>query len=260
VGIDAPEMAPHKRARGGGASNGILRAAQSVAKDRHKPEARIPDTKVNRKPKEAGRGAERLTTLSSQGIYHQPLPGPSFQQGWAVEAADGQLVWVVGREEAEAVQREQEQQEETKLEEFKILKKFKPKHKALLEATEADRERGTVQEIKCRLCPDTKLKTWEDFKRHCDAVEAHPLKISFCEHCGDFFARGDSLERHYKKHPAECLRVTPAKAALKRTETESVHAEFIARPVGISGCPSHRSSRTCILTPRRSAVALQDAN
>jgi hypothetical protein len=24
----------------------------------------------------------------------------------------------------------------------------------------------------------------------------HPLKISFCNHCGDFFARSDTLKRH----------------------------------------------------------------
>jgi hypothetical protein len=37
--------------------------------------ARIPKQATNGKPKEAGHGAERLVTLSSQGIYHQSLLG-----------------------------------------------------------------------------------------------------------------------------------------------------------------------------------------
>jgi len=86
------------------------------------------------------------------------------------------------------------------------------RHKALLAATQAD---WTRREIKCRLCPDTRLKTWEDFKRHCDTMEAHPLKISFCGKCGDFFARGDSLERHYRNRPKKCFSLAPEEAGAK---------------------------------------------
>ncbi|KAH9985186.1 hypothetical protein BJV74DRAFT_847286 [Russula compacta] len=60
-------------------------------------------------------------------------------------------------------------------------------------------------------------------------MEAHPLKISFCDHCGDFFARRDSLERHCKNRPPECLEVGLEKAEAKRRETETVHREFQAR-------------------------------
>jgi hypothetical protein len=165
------------------------------------------------------------------------LPGPSFQQGWAVKAADGKLIWVEGSVEAEAVrhsdstiqQQQGQGQEQESVQHFKIPRKFKPAHKALLVAMEADFARGTVQEIKCRLCPDTKLKTWEDYKRHCDTMETHPLKISFCDHCGDFFARGDSLARHRNNPPAECDSVSPAKAAEKRRVTQDAHGEFIKR-------------------------------
>ena len=51
---------------------------------------------------------------------------------------------------------------------------------------------GAVQVIKCRLCPDAKLKDFEEFKRHCKTSETHPLVIHFCDRCGDYFAR-DSL-------------------------------------------------------------------
>ena len=90
--------------------------------------------------------------------------------------------------------------------------------------------RGSVREIKCRRCPKTPnptLKTWEDFKRHCN-TETHP-NISFCNDCGDFFARCDSLKRHRRHPPAECLSVTRGKADEKRRETQRVHDEFMAR-------------------------------
>jgi hypothetical protein len=224
---DTQDMPPQKRARGA-TSDGILKAKGSAARTRHKPVARIPTKRFNGKPKEAGRGAEGLATPNAQGIYRQPLLGPSFQQGWAAEAADGQLIWVEGSAE-EGVVSTVQQQQEAKDEHFKIPKKFKMGHKALLASTQADWARGAIREIKCRLCPDTKLKTWEDFKRHCDTMEAHPLKISFCDDCGDFFARIDLLGRHRKNPPPECLSVTPEKAGTKRRETQKAHDEFRAR-------------------------------
>jgi hypothetical protein len=151
-----------------------------------------------------------------------------------VEAADGELTWVEGSVRAEAVRHsdsttQQQRQEEGREKLFKIPRKFKTEHKALLVATEADLARGTVQEIKCRLCPDTNFKKWEDYKRHCDTIEAHPLKISFCDFCGNFFARGDSLRRHQINQPPECASVTPERAAAKRRETQNAHDEFIGR-------------------------------
>jgi hypothetical protein len=115
---------------------------------------------------------------------------------------------------------QQQQQQEAKDDHFKIPRTFKVGHQALLVATQADWDRGTIHEIRCRLCPDTWLKSWEDFKHHRDTTEAHPLRISFCDLCGDFFARTDSLERHKNNPPQECHRVTPEKADAKRRETE----------------------------------------
>jgi len=56
-------------------------------------------------------------------------------------------------------------------------------------------------------------------------MEAHPDKISFCKHCGDFFACSDSSIRLYDSRPHECRNVSPAIAEMKRRETERVHAE-----------------------------------
>jgi hypothetical protein len=199
VGINAHDVPPQKRARGG--TSGILKAKRSAAGTRHNLVARIPKTRFECKPKEAGRGAERLATPSAHGIYHQSSPGPSFQQGWAVEPADGKPNWVEGSVDEDAAHRidstvQQQQEEATEL--FKIPRKFKPGYRLLLQASEADFARGAVQTIKCRLCPDTKLKDFEEFKRHCKTMETHPLELHFCDRCGDYFARSDSLKRHHK--------------------------------------------------------------
>jgi hypothetical protein len=45
----------------------ILKAARSALRSHHKPAARIPKSRINREPKEAGRRAERLATPNSQG-------------------------------------------------------------------------------------------------------------------------------------------------------------------------------------------------
>jgi hypothetical protein len=230
VGIDTPEIPPPKRARGSGATSGNLKAARSAARTRHKPEARNPSKKINGKPKEAGRGAERLATPSAQGIYHQSSLGP-LQQGWVEEAANGTLIWVEESVDETVVQhsdstvQQQLQQEEggNKDTKIRIPRKFEPVYMALLK----DLKDGMVPEIRCRLCPDTKLKTWEEFKRHCYTNEAHPLKISFCDSCGDYFARGDSLGRHRKTPPRECKEVKPEKAAEKRRETQLAHDKFL---------------------------------
>jgi hypothetical protein len=213
---------PQKRTRGGEAY-GIPTAT------RHKPVAGIPNTTINCEPKEAGRGAERLATWNPQGIHHQPLLGPSFQQGWAVEPAEEQPPSVEGSVEVDVVQLtdivgQQEQQRA-----IDIPSKMSPEHKGLLAASEVDWRKRSIAEIKCRLCPETHLKKWEDFKRHCNSTEKHPLKIVFCGKCGDYFARPDSLKRHLKSPPAECKSVKPRKAEGKREATQTAHEQFIGK-------------------------------
>jgi hypothetical protein len=92
-----------------------------------------------------------------------------------------------------------EQREEVQQEGFEIPKDLKTGYQALLVATQTDRARGAVREIKCRLCPDA------EFKRHCDCTETHPLTIHFCGNCGDYFARSDACQRHYENRLPKCL-------------------------------------------------------
>ena len=214
-------MPPHKRVR-----HGNPEAARSGASTCRTPDTRVP-TNTNEISKETGRGVERLTTPYVQGVSHHSLLGLSFQQGWVVTTVQGQQLPGVEESVEEAHQMAStEQQEEGHR--FKIPSDFEG-FSILLAATEVDWACRAVDKIKCRLCPNSVFSKWEDFKRHCRTAEAHPLEISFCEHCGDFFARSDSLRRHLKQPPAECLEVTPEKAEEKCRETEREHGDFIGR-------------------------------
>jgi hypothetical protein len=218
---------PHKRVRGG-PCNGNLEATWSGARTHRTPETRVPITKNNSTSKETGRGAEGLATPNAQGVYHRSLLGPSFQQCSVATTAQGQELTGVEERAEEALHNmaRTEQQEEGHL--FAIPSDFEG-FSILLAASEADWTRRAVDKIKCRLCLNSGFSKWDDFKRHCRTTEAHPLEISFCAHCGDFFARSDSLRRHLKRPPAECLDVTPERAEEKRRETEREHGDFIGR-------------------------------
>jgi hypothetical protein len=229
VGINVP---PQKRVRG--KTSGILDAEWSTARTCHDLVVRTPEWEIDNKPKEAGRGAERLATPIAHGFYYQSTPGPSFQQGCSVDPAHGNPIWVEGsvdEDEAHHIDNtvQQQQQQEGTTELFKVPRTLNAMFRLLLEASEADLARGAVQAIKCRLCPGTELSTFEEFKRHCRTTETHPLEIDYCDRCGDFFARSDSLKRHRTKPPPECLKVTPTEAARKREETEELHTAFIQR-------------------------------
>jgi hypothetical protein len=235
--VDSHEMPPQIRVRGGKA-NGILKTAQSATTTRQMSATRIPKTRINSEPKQPVRGAERLASPDSQGLHRRSLLGPSVQQGWAEEAADGQLIWVEGSVE-ETVHRiddavQQQQQEEGQQQLFEIPKDLKTGHRALLLATPAKMARGTIREIRCRLCTKAKFEKWGAFKRHCDTAEAHPLKIYFCETCGMHFARSDSRQRHHDKQFSECLLTRPEEADEKRRQTQREHVEFLRRLKGHS--------------------------
>jgi hypothetical protein len=234
VVMNSREMPPQKRVRGGKA-NGILKTARSATRTRHKPAARIPKSGTNSEPKQLVRGAERLATQDSQGLHHQSLLGPSLQQGWVKEAADGQLIWVEGSVEemahrtASTAQQQQHQQEEVQQESFEIPRDLNVGCQALLAATQTDRARGAVREIKCRLCPAARFKKWRQFKRHCESTERHPLSIYFCKYCGDYFARSDACERHCEDRPRECLKAKSEDADAKRRVTQREHEKFKRR-------------------------------
>ena len=110
---------------------------------------------------------------------------------------------------------------------FCIPKRLSQRHRNFLATTSEDVARETVQELMCRLCPGTGIGSWEDFKRHCDFMDAHPLKISFCEDYRDFFAQPDSLKRHQNKPPPTCCNVSPDEAKAKRTATKQAHDAFL---------------------------------
>jgi hypothetical protein len=229
-------MPPQKRARGGKARE-ISKATRTVTRTGHKPVARIPQTWIIDEPKEAGSGAERLATPNPQEIHHRPMLGPSFQQGWGGEPAEEQPTLVEGSVEVEAVhinstEQQQQQQQKPRAKRFPFPEKFEPVHRALLASTPRDWLAGGVDQIKCKLCPDAEVNGWEGFKRHCCAAEAHPSRILFCNRCGDFFARTDSLGRHCGNRPPECRRFTPERleeASKKREETQRCHKEFMER-------------------------------
>jgi len=184
-------------------------------------------SKINQKSKTAGTGAERLTALTVEGVSDRSLHGPSVQQGLSGATAQEQLPRVEGSAEGVTVDnvRDSVPEEAEISNRFYIPRGLDARHRALLDATSDDWARGTVRILKCRLCPGAGFSNWDIFKRHCSTMEAHPDKISFCRHCGDFFARSDSLIRHYDSRPHECRNVSPAMAETKRRETERIHAE-----------------------------------
>ena len=215
--------------------NGIL-AARSVARTRHKAVARIP-VKDNFKPKEMERGAERLATPNPQGLQNRPLLGPNFQQGWVVEAADGRLDRVEGsvaegpvHHYSGIVQQQQDEQEGANHEHkhLKIMKKLKPEHKALLADTQDDGTTGKIPKMICRLCPNSRFRSWSEYKRHCTTSEAHPFNITFCDDCGIYFARADLLGVHRRNPPPQCAaaRSEPEKVKEKIIETKRAHEVF----------------------------------
>jgi len=195
---DEDRSGPQKRVKRVSA-NGVLGEAADTSGDRREPSTRTPVKNVNHKSEAAGRGAGSPAPLnaheSTEVTAQENLP-----RGGMEEDARGDL--------------------------FMIPKRLSERHRGFLDATPDEWERRTVREPKCKLCPGVAFSKWEDFKRHCDFTEVHPLRISFCGYCGDFFARVDSLARHCKNRPPECLSATPEEAQEKRRETERVHADF----------------------------------
>ena len=87
-------------------------------------------------------------------------------------------------------------------------------HKALLATTPQDWSDGGIDQIKCKVCADTELKGWEEFKHHCGTAEAHPLKIMFCN-----MMRGQvrTLGRHSVRSSRRCIPF-PQRRALGEAE------------------------------------------
>jgi len=218
--LDSQEVLPQKGFNGAASDGFSKKAALSVNNTLHEPVARNPKKTVNAS-KAVRHRATMLTTLNAQGMHCQSFLGPSYQQGRAMSSAQEKMPWVEGRMEME----EDVWQGATETP-ISIPRNLDKWCRTLLAATEADWEHGTIQGIMCRLCLGTKFGTWEHFKRHCDTAEAHPLKIAFCDRCGDFFARSDSLGRHRNKPPLRCRNAKQEETAQKRPATERAHKEF----------------------------------
>jgi hypothetical protein len=64
--------------------------------------------------------------------------------------------------------------------------------------------------IECKLCSTVELSSWQCFRRHCDTSEDHPVKLTFCNRCGNYFGRQDSKRRHKRTRKyQEEWRTTP---------------------------------------------------
>jgi hypothetical protein len=221
----------------------VLVVGGSENRAHHQPATRTLEG-TNRKSKAVRRGAERPAAPNTQGVYHRFLEGSSTQQDSMSTIAQGQLRWVDGNADGagwhhtgstvqeqdvpiSANDGESEAAGESLASSYPIPKRHNEWNGAMLLATPADWARGAVRVLKCRLCPDLNFSKWEDFKRHSDLSETHPRTILFCDSCGDYFARSDSLKRHREKPPPECLKVSPTTADDKRKATERAHVDFV---------------------------------
>ena len=79
-GVEQLREAAQKRFRSD-KPNGILQAARSTPRTRHRSVTSISKQKTNEGPKEARRGTESLAIPDSQGVHHRPLLELSLQQG-----------------------------------------------------------------------------------------------------------------------------------------------------------------------------------
>ena len=219
--------------------NGVLEAAGSKSRARQKPADRTP-TGVNDKSEATGRGAGMLAAPITHEVYHQFLPGPSVQEALVGTTAQGQLPWIEGSEESMTLEftgnavgqldvvNTAEDGEGADAEEdgFRIPKGLDERYQRLLMATPEERARGVVRVLKCVICPKAGFSKWDNFTRHCDRTEAHPVTFVFCRFCGDFFSRPEARKRHEESPPKECSMVSPAKAEEKRAVTLRVHEEY----------------------------------
>ena len=184
--------------------------------------------------------ADMLMVLNEQGSCGGPLQRPSVQQEStettvmegtpSAKEAVQEATWrqtdnVVEQEEAEEYNVDEDKLEAMKDNLFRIPKRPDEKYKRFLGATLEDFTRRTP--LKCKLCPTTGFSSWDDFVRHCKTANSHPLKLFFCDNCGDFFARYDSLKRHCKTRPSRCSGINPHEAEEKRKETERIHEKFM---------------------------------
>jgi hypothetical protein len=185
---------------------GVMEAGGSTS-----PAVRAPAS-INITSKAVGCRMDLLRTPTVQGGCDQVLQVPGVQQVLAattmqegLASASGSMweaTWdqrdvMMRQEETEVCSMENDKSKATKNDLFRIPKRLKDDYKHRLKATSEDFERGTLDELKCKLCPGANFRTWDHFKRHCKTSERHPLRILICDRCGRHFTRPDSLKRHF---------------------------------------------------------------
>ncbi|KAH8978831.1 hypothetical protein EDB92DRAFT_526701 [Lactarius akahatsu] len=232
---------PRKKGKGLSKTRGILEVAGPSSKAQHKPATRDPKEGKNRISKAMRRGARGHAATNAQGLYDRFLPGPSVQQE-LTEAITQGLTWVEESGQGEeprwmggTAQQQQYTQNSVGVEEgrplFSIPKSLRERYSKLLAATEADWERGAVNELRCQLCPGARFSAWEGFKRHCDTTRVHPWDIYICDRCGDYFGRSDSFMRHSRRRPRVCQKAVPERAGAKGRDIRRLHENFKAQMV-----------------------------
>ena len=220
--------------------NGVLEAAGSTSRARQKPADRTL-SKWSDKSEAAGRGAGMLAAPIAHEVYHQTLKGPSVQEALMGTTAQGQPPWIEGSEERMTLDftdnavgqldvvnaADDGEGDDAEEDGFRIPKGLDERHQRLLMATPEERARGVVRVLKCVVCPKAGFRKWDNFIRHCDRTEAHPVTFVFCRFCGDFFSRPEARKRHEERPPKECSLVSPAKAEEKRVVTLKVHEGYM---------------------------------
>jgi hypothetical protein len=202
---------------------------------RSSPAARIQQNQ-NDKSKEVVYGA-KLTISTSQEIYHPISLGHSVsQESIGIPAAlwvgEGELpvVGMQGSGGSQVPQQIGQHDAESDRAEggnlFRIPARLTERQRLMVQTTQADTERQAVEDVKCKLCPNTRLNGWVDFERHCDTSENHPLAVFFCDRCRVYFGRNDSLRRHIQTSTKACRETTEDQAALRRRVTEQLFKDF----------------------------------
>ena len=149
----------------------------------------------------------------------------------------GQPSWIVGREQvgmwrdtgSSAPQQISLRESSEDGEDLRqIPGSLSERERSMLQITQAERERGAVRTIRCRLCLKVSLRTWATFQRHCKTCKKHPFELNFCRRCGLYFARPDSRDRHEKDQV--CLNKPHHDATMQKKEKiERLFEAFNAR-------------------------------
>jgi hypothetical protein len=176
-----------KKVKGKEKTNRVLEAGGTISRA-HQMSTTRTLVEIKSKSEAVGRGAGQLMAQNAHELYSQFLPGPSVQQELVVTAAQGELPWMEGSAEevawdyTDSNKWQQEavngaNDEESEDEQFEIPGGLSQRQMGLLEATPDDLARRKVRELKCRLCPGAGFGNWEDYKRHCKFMEAHPITL-----------------------------------------------------------------------------------